>query len=73
MYRAPTTGEGRKRAARRLVCVYAAAGHRYWPLVSPEDVSDSPALCLCIQCGDLVALQAAFPSVPRPRKRVGRQ
>lgn len=59
----------RQKQARRRACRVSAEGHRYWPLVDPWEVSDGPALTLCLHCGDVVTLQAAFPSYPKPRRR----
>lgn len=59
----------RHREARRRSCRVSLEGHRYWPLHAPWEVSDGPALCMCLNCSDVVALQAAFPSYPKPKKR----
>ena len=46
----------------------SAQGCRWWPLQEPWEITDGPAKCVCLNCGDVVALQAAFPSYPK-RKR----
>ena len=58
----------RRREARRVACRVSAQGCRWWPLQEPWEITDGPAKCVCLNCGDVVALQAAFPSYPK-RKR----
>lgn len=61
----PLAAVTRHRAFRRRACRVSQEGHRFWPLHAPGEIGDGPALTLCLKCGDVVALQAAFPSVPK--------